>query len=216
MLAIPNASAMLPAERTTNSRSRLWRKTSSGGRRLSEHDTIVIGGFCESSRRLRPVNVIVPVRKTSFPWTKSVHSWSAGSRTGGTGWIEAQPARNTNRNQVAWRRATCITPSFNRWGRKDDMRSSVAHQLPRRLLDLLFAHQELFLQRRRVRDGGVEGAEDADGGVEVVERLFLDDGGDRLADRAGAGVLVDDEDTVAAAGEGEDRFAVEGSERAEI
>src|SRR2546423_9057805 len=82
-------------------------------------------------------------------------------------------------------------------------------QQPRGPLNVLLARKEFLLQRRRIRHGRVERADDAHGRVEVLEGLFLDDRRDRLADRAGASVLVDDEDAVAVPREGEDGLAVE-------
>src|SRR5207237_2516618 len=70
-------------------------------------------------------------------------------------------------------------------------------QQPRGPLNVLLAWKEFFLQRRRVRHGRVERADDAHRRVEVLECLFLDDRRDRLAYGAGARVLVHDEDAVA-------------------
>ena len=76
-------------------------------------------------------------------------------------------------------------------------------------LDLRLADQERLFERRRVRHRRVERAEDADGRVERLERLFLDDRGEALADAAGARVLVDDQHAAAVARDGEHRVAIE-------
>src|SRR5262249_8075035 len=83
-------------------------------------------------------------------------------------------------------------------------------------LDLRLGGQEEFLERRRVRNGRVESAEDAYGRVQVFERLFLNECGEALADRAGARVLVDEEDAMAPAREREEGRAIQRDERPEI
>ena len=73
-----------------------------------------------------------------------------------------------------------------------------------------------MLERRRVRDGRVERADDPHRRVERLERLLLDDRGDALADAAGARVFVDDQHAAAVAGDAEDGVAVERRERAQV
>ena len=58
-------------------------------------------------------------------------------------------------------------------------------EVPRGRRDLRFAHQEVLLERRRIRHRGVERPEDADRSVERLEGLFLDDGRNALTDAAG-------------------------------
>ncbi len=93
---------------------------------------------------------------------------------------------------------------------------STADQQPRGSLDFRLTGQEEFFERRRIRHRRVERTEDADGGVERFERLFLNDGCDALADTAGTGVLMDDQHAVAVSGDGEDRVAIERRERAKV
>src|SRR3990172_6822027 len=64
--------------------------------------------------------------------------------------------------------------------------------------------------------GGVGGAKEAYRRVEPFERLFLDDGGEALADPAGHRVLVDDEHFVAVARDGPQHPAIERREAPQI
>ena len=66
----------------------------------------------------------------------------------------------------------------------------------------------MFL-RRREWDGGVEAGDANYGAVEVVEGLFVDDGGDFSGKASGAGVLVEDDDSVRFLHGLRDGFAVE-------
>ena len=56
----------------------------------------------------------------------------------------------------------------------------------------------------------------ADRRVEPLERFFLDDRGEALADAAGARVLVDDQHAVAVPRDGQHRRAIERHERAQV
>src|SRR6185436_20580760 len=92
----------------------------------------------------------------------------------------------------------------------------VRDEKPRRALDAILAGEELVLEGRGVGDGSVQGADDAHGTVEILERLLLDDRGEALADAAGARVLVRDEHLAAVPPDGQERVAVERGEAAEV
>src|SRR6266581_36081 len=83
-------------------------------------------------------------------------------------------------------------------------------------LDLCLARQEGFLERRRIGNGSVESADDADGGVEILEGFLLDDGGEAFSDRAGARVFVYEEHAATMAREREQRVAIERNEAAQV
>src|SRR6185503_16201371 len=53
-------------------------------------------------------------------------------------------------------------------------------------LDVGFTRQECRFERWRVRHGRVEGGDDPNRRIEPLERLLLNDRGDRLADAAGS------------------------------
>src|ERR1700704_4896977 len=56
--------------------------------------------------------------------------------------------------------------------------------------------QVVFFLRRGERDGGVQSSDADDGAVEIIESLFVDDGGDFARQASGAGMLVEDDDLV--------------------
>ena len=83
--------------------------------------------------------------------------------------------------------------------------------------DAILAGQEGVFQRRRVGDRRVEGADDSNGGIQILERFFLDDRGQALADAAGARVLVNDQDLAAVPGYARARrLAVQRGQRSQV
>jgi hypothetical protein len=73
----------------------------------------------------------------------------------------------------------------------------------------------MFL-RRGERNGGVQTSDADDGAVEVVEGLFVNDGGDFARKAAGAGVLVEDDDLVCLLHGLRDGLAVERRDGAQV
>ncbi len=65
------------------------------------------------------------------------------------------------------------------------VRRLIGDKQPCGALDLGVAWKKDLLERRRIRNRRVERADDADGRVEVIKRLLLNDGGKALADAAG-------------------------------
>jgi hypothetical protein len=63
---------------------------------------------------------------------------------------------------------------------------------------------------------GIQRADDPDRGVEPLERFFLNDRRQRLADAARARVFVHDEHAAAVPGDGQHALAIERRERAQI
>src|SRR4029077_17050513 len=87
--------------------------------------------------------------------------------------------------------------------------TSVRDEQPRGTLDSIFGRQVERFERWRVRDGGVERADNAHGRVERFKGLLLNDGGEAFPNPARAGVLVNDQDLVTVPGDGEERLAIE-------
>ncbi len=76
--------------------------------------------------------------------------------------------------------------------------------------------QKKFLLRRRERHRRIERGDADDGAVEIVERLFVDDGGDLSRQASGAGVLVKDDDRVSLLDGRGDSIAIERRDGAQI
>src|SRR5437660_12691761 len=93
-----------------------------------------------------------------------------------------------------------MTPSKSKITAISPDMASVREQEPSGALDSILARQVERFERRRVRDGRVERADDAHRRVEAFERLFLNQRGEAFANPAGARVLVDDQDLVTVPG----------------
>jgi len=76
--------------------------------------------------------------------------------------------------------------------------------------------QEKFLLRRREWNGRVERGEAHDWAVEVVEGVFVDDGGDFSGEASGARVLVKNNDFVGLLHGGDDCLAIERRDGAQV
>src|SRR5579864_8471174 len=81
---------------------------------------------------------------------------------------------------------------------------------------VLQLRQVVMFLRRRERDRGVEACDADDGAVEIVEHLFIYDGGDFASQASGAGVFVQDDDLVRLLHRLYDGFAVERRDGAQV
>src|SRR2546426_3215013 len=109
-----------------------------------------------------------------------------------------------------------MTPSKSKITAIGPDMTSVREQQPRGAFDSILVRQVERFERRRVRDGRVERADDAHRRVEPFEGLFLNLRGEAFTNPAGARVLVDDQNFVTMSGDGEERLAIERHEAAKI
>ncbi len=98
----------------------------------------------------------------------------------------------------------------------ETQRTSVLRQPLPRCLDLRFAWQKHFFERRRVRNRRIERADDADRRVEPFEALLLNHRGERLADAARPRVLVHDHHAAGVPRDREHGVEIERREPAQI
>ena len=93
---------------------------------------------------------------------------------------------------------------------------SVGEKTPGGAFDFAFRRQIRVFERRRIRHRRIQGADDADGCVQELEGLLLDDRRDAFTDPAGPRVLVHDQHSTAAFNERQNRVPIEGHQRTEI
>src|SRR5712691_4835758 len=96
--------------------------------------------------------------------------------------------RRAVRSAASKTRSGRETETFIRKSMKDrpSVASSIARQKARGSFDLGFRRKEDLLEWGRVGDRRVEGTDHADGGVQELEGLLLDDGRQAFSDPAGA------------------------------
>src|SRR5262245_26202686 len=94
--------------------------------------------------------------------------------------------------------------------------SSVGLQPPRFAHHVGYFGQKIFFQRWREGNWRIQRSDPHDGSIEIVERLFIDNGRDLAGDAAGLGVLVQDDDLVGLLHRLCDGFAVEWRKRTQV